>query len=89
MNSTRDLYLAATWLSLGAKHEGTDKSDPRHMEFKFSPKVLFETGILAETPVSVQDLEAIETAYVNGCVMVNAVTFKEALQRLKATIHSK
>lgn len=89
MNTTKDLYLAATWLALGARHEGTDKTDPRHMTFKFSPKPLFETGVLAGTPVDGQDLEKIETDYVNGCVMVNAVAYKEALQRLKAVIHSK
>lgn len=89
MNSTKDIYLAATWLALGARHERTDKTDERHMEFFFSPKPLFETGVLSGTPVDGQDLEKIEGDWVNGCVMVNAVKYKDALQRLKAVIHSK
>lgn len=89
MKSTKDIYLAAAWLSLGAKHDHTDKTDARHMEFFFSPKPLFETGVLSGTAVDGQDLEKIEGDWVNGCVMVNAVVYKEALQRLKAVIHSK
>lgn len=87
MNSTKDLYLAAAWLTLGAKHEKTDKTDSRHMIFYFSPKAIGETGELKDIPA--MDLEKIEADWVNGCVMVNAVTYKEALQRLKAVIHSK
>jgi len=91
MNSTKDIYLAACWLALGAKHERTDKTDTRHMEFFFSPKPLFETGVLAGTSINSdsQNLEKIEGDWVNGCVMVNAVQYKDALQRLKAVIHSK
>jgi len=91
MKSTKDIYLAATWLTLGAKHERTDKTDIRHMEFFFSPKPLFETGTLSGTSINIdgQDLEKIEGDWVNGCVMVNAVQYKDALQRLKAVIHSK
>lgn len=91
MNSTKDIYLAACWLSLGARHERTDKTDTRHMEFFFSPKPLFETGVIVsenmENPPA-QDLDKIERDWVNGCVMVNAVQYKDALQRLKAVIHS-
>lgn len=86
MKSTKDLYLAASYMALGAKYERTDKSDKRHMEFFFSPKPLFETGTLSDTLK--QDLDQIETDWVNGCVMVNAVQYKEALQRLKSIIHS-
>lgn len=91
MNSTKDIYLAACWSALGAKYERTDKTDIRHMEFYFSPKPLFETGVIAGTLANVdaQDLEKIEGDWVNGCVLVNAVQYKEALQRLKAVIHSK
>lgn len=86
MKSTRDIYLAACWLALGAKLEKTDKKDPRHMEFLFTPKKMGETGILAE--ISSLDLDKIEMDWANGCVMVNAVQYKEALQRMKAVIHS-
>lgn len=89
MNSTKDIYLAACWLALGARHERTDKTDARHMEFFFSPRPLFETGVLSGTAIDGQDLSKIEGDWVNGCVMVNAVQYKDALQRLKAVIHSK
>lgn len=91
MNSTKDIYLAAAWLALGARHERTDKTDTRHMEFFFSPRPVFETGVLAGTLTNMdaQDLDRIERDWVNGCVMVNAVQYKDALQRLKAVIHSK
>ena len=92
MKSTRDIYLAAAWLSMGAKLERTDKTDRRHMEFFFSPKPLFETGVLSgETStinLAVQDLDKIETDWVNEVVVGNLVSYKNALQRLKAVVHS-
>lgn len=91
MNSTKDIYLAACWLAMGAKYDHADKTDARHMEFFISPKPLFETGVLAGTLTNMdgQDLKKIEEDWANGCVMVNAVQYKDALQRLKAVIHSK
>ena len=88
MKSTKDIYLAACYMALGAKYERTDKSDRRHMAFYFSPKPLFETGVLAVNELGGQDLDKIETDWANGCVLVNAIQYKDALQRLKAIIHS-
>ena len=88
MKSTKDIYLAACFLTLGARHERTNKEDKRHMEFFFSPKPLFETGALSGNSEAGQDLDKIESDWVNGCVMVNAVQYKDALQRMKAIIHS-
>ena len=87
MKSTKDLYLAACYMALGAKYEKTDKTDKRHMAFHFSPKQLFHSGTLKDI-VYDQDLDGIETEWANGVVMVNAVQYKDALQRLKAIIHS-
>lgn len=92
MKSTKDIRLAAAFLALGAKHESTDKTDPRHMEFFFSPKQLFETGVLSDSvsmTVANQDLNAIESAWTNKTLMVNAYEYADAFQRLKAIIHSR
>ncbi len=91
MKSTKDLYLAAAYMTLGAKYERTDKTDKRHMAFYFSPKPLFKTGLLAVENIAnppAQDLDKIEADWANGVVLVNAVQYKDALQRLKAIIHS-
>jgi len=87
---TKDIYMAAILLALGAKLEKTDRTDPRHQEFEFSTP---ETGIKEtdDKQVKVQsglDFECIETAYANADLMVNAVAFKEAIQRMKSLIHS-
>ena len=84
IKSTKDIYLAACWLALGAKLERTDKADRRHMEFHFSSHE-FSSQILNGASL---DLNKIETDWANGCVMVNAVQYKDALQRMKAVIHS-
>jgi hypothetical protein len=87
MTSTKDIYLAAAFLAVGAKHENTDKSDKRHMEFKFSaPVAKFETGALKDIPAI--SLEQVESDWINGTLMVNAVAYKDAIQRLKGVIHS-
>jgi hypothetical protein len=92
MKSTKDLYLAACYMALGAKYEKSDKTDKRHIVFYFTPKPLFETGVLAEgtenAPIPAQDLDKIESDWANGCVLVNAIQYKDALQRLKSIIHS-
>ena len=72
--STKDIYLAAAFITLGATYDGADKSDPRHMIFSFSGD-----GV---------DLDEIETQWVNSQLRVNAVHFKNALQQMKAIVHS-
>lgn len=85
---TTDIYLAAAMLSLGARLDGVDKSDPRHMEFTIIAKdTKFESNNLP-TPEPM-DLESIEKQWVNGTLMINAVSFKDAIQRMKSVIHSK
>lgn len=83
---TKDIYLAAAMIALGAKHESTDKTDPRHMEFKFAAPTAFQTGELAKIPAP--SLEQIESEWLNGTLMVNAIAFKDAIQRLKGIVHS-
>ena len=72
--STTDIYLAAIYLALGAKLAFVDKDDIRHQEFHFN---------------GVEEFDKIKTEYINGDLMINAVKFKESIQRLKSEIYSK
>ena len=88
LSSTKTLGLAAAWASLGANYESVDRTDPKHQEFTFSPKVV-STGELAVLTLPVQDLDFIESQWVNKTLVVNAVDYYDALVRLKSLIHSK
>jgi hypothetical protein len=90
MKSTKNIKLAAAYLALGAKHEKTDRTDSRNMEFFFSPKS-FDSPILAEAAknVEVQNLESIESAWINKTLMVNAYEYADAYERIKSIIHSR
>lgn len=87
--STTDLYLAASFLALGATLEKVDKSDPRHMVFELSGTPLESV----ESPIDKDHyetrLDKWETQYANGILLVNAVQFKDAIQRLKSIVHTK
>ena len=72
---TKDIYLAAIYIAVGGSYLYADKEDPRHQIFVFEPTDLV-------------DYEKIKTDYINGSLMVNAVAFKESIQRMKAEIHS-
>lgn len=92
MKTTTDIYLAAAFLSLGAKLDKTDKSDPRHMVFQFSSPLKSVPPALTGTPGTVMapslDLDALENQWVNRNLMVNAFEFAEALKRMKSLVHS-
>ena len=88
---TTDIYLCAALLALGAKLEGVDKSDPRHMQFTVISNVpKFESPILADAvkDLAVLDLDYYENEWANGTLMINATYFKDAIQRMKSVIHS-
>jgi hypothetical protein len=70
---TKDIYLSAALIALGALYDGADKSEPRHMEFRL---------------VGDRDFDDLHTQWVNGTLTVNAVRFKNALQQLKSVVHS-
>jgi hypothetical protein len=90
---TTDIYLTAALLALGAKLESTDKSDIRHMRFSVIPnQAEFISENLPSKPVGDYmplDLEFYENQWVNGTLMINAIAFKDAIQRMKSAIHSK
>lgn len=84
--TTRDLYLAAALLSLGAVYEGANRDDPRNMEFKFSPKMAKMTSDSLEIPT--MDLDNIEKSWVNHTLVVNATDYADAIKRMKSLVHT-
>lgn len=92
MKSTKDIYLAATFIALGARYSHANKEDPRHMEFFFETPhedaLENSDNFLADLTTALPDLNKIEKDWVNGNVMVNAVKYKEAIQRMKSIVHS-
>ena len=91
MKNTTDIYLAAAFLSLGAKLVNVDKDDPRHMIFEFD-NANFNSEILAlaNTPsVSYGSLNNVENEWANGTLLVLATKYADALRKLKSIVHSK
>lgn len=84
--TTSDIYLSAALSSLGAKLDSVDKSDPKHMQFTFSPKPEFQTGALADLR---QDLESLKLEWTNKTLMVNAADYAEAIKRMKSEVHTR
>jgi hypothetical protein len=84
---TKDIYFAAALLALGAEYESADRTDPRHVEFYFSPRKA-KTGALATLEIATQDLDAIEAQWVNKTLVVNAIEYSEAIKRMKSIVHN-
>lgn len=72
--STKDIYLCSALIALGARYDSADRTDPRHIIFYLIPNGL--------------DIDSAHTQWVNNELMVNAVSFKNALQQMKSVIHS-
>lgn len=85
--STKDIYLSALFLALGAEYEGADRTDPKHIEFFFLPKKHSDELARIEN-FSSQDLDTIERLWVNKEILVNAVTYSEAIKRMKSLVHT-
>jgi len=83
---TTDIYLAAAILALGGTYEGVNRTDPRHMEFELSLTPKFQSDVLAS---ALPSLDSYEKEWANGTLMINAVAFKDAIQRMKSIIHTK
>lgn len=84
--SSTDIYLAAALMSLGAKLVDVNREEPRHMIFSLEMDG-FESSILNQTDAHL--LSNLEKEYANEQLMVNAVKYKDAIQRLKSVVHSK
>jgi hypothetical protein len=95
MKTTTDIYFAAAMLSLGAKLEKVDRTDPRHMVFHLSsPEVKvnpatdksFATVVMPLQPAL--DLDALELDWANGKVPGNLFDMAESIKRMKSVVHS-
>jgi hypothetical protein len=84
--TTRDLYLAAAFLALGAKYEGANRTDPKNMEFIFTPKVTKSDAI---PKVPLQDLEKVESEWINETLVINATEYAAAIKRMKSLVHTR
>lgn len=82
--STKDIYLSALFLALGAEYEGADRTDPKHIEFYFLPR---KSQMDIDGMVT-QDLDTVERLWVNKEINVNAVTYSEAIKRMKSLVHT-
>lgn len=90
---TTDIYFCAALLALGSTLDNVDKTDPRHMKFTVARQGYeFQSENLPSAePVATHqpDLELLEKQWANGVLLINAVQFKDAIQRMKSVIHSK
>lgn len=87
---TSDIYFAALLLAVGAKLEKTDKTDPRHMEFYFTPPAASSVaGVFDPVVVPAVDLDELETQWINNTYTVKAFDYAEAIKRMKSVIHSR
>jgi|GEM_PF-1634649 len=97
--TTTDIYFCAALLATGSKLDSVDKTDPRHMQFSLSKENItytFKSENLPNTEDVVavggsypMDFEWYENEWGNGTLMINALHFKDAIQRMKSLIHSK
>ncbi len=85
---TTDIYFASALSALGANLVNVDKTDPRHMEFEFTPRNA-STGALATIELPTMNLDVLERAWANKTLDVNAVEYADAIKRLKSVVHSK
>lgn len=83
---TRDLYLAAAFLALGAEYVGADRTDSKNMEFIFKPKMSSSPN-LPSYPV--QDLDKVEAEWINETLLINATAYSAAIKRMKSLVHTK
>lgn len=81
MKTTKNIYLAAVFLCIGAILKEVKKDDLRHQEFVFE---MYDR----DGNIAIGVLDKVEIDYANKQVMVNAADYREALQRMKSVVHS-
>ena len=88
---TTDIYFTAALLALGSRLEEVDKSDPRHMKFTVvgNPEYNFQSDNIPAAQSATNTLDFYENQWANGALLINAVAFKDAIQRMKSVIHSR
>lgn len=86
VKTTKDLYLAAAFLAMGAKYEGADRTDPKNMEFKFSPKT---TDSASLPSITVQNLDDIEKQWINETLVISATKYANAIKKMKSLVHTR
>ena len=72
--TTSDIYLAAAFMSLGARLHDVNRDDPRHQRFTFESDEL--------------DFSDVESQWINQSLMVNGAHYKVALQNMKSVIYA-
>jgi hypothetical protein len=76
-NTTRNFYLAAVYMTLGAQYEKMTSDDPNNLgrkTFHFLPK---------------EELDFAQTKkdFANGTLMINAARYADCLRNLKSILH--
>lgn len=84
---TSDIYFAALLLSVGAKLDKVDRTDPRHMEFYFTPPVPTSPPGTPLPPA--MDLDDLENQWINNTHRGLSFDYAEAIKRMKSVIHSR
>jgi hypothetical protein len=88
MHKTSDVYFASALLSKNYKLCEVDRTDPRHMVFFFDYGDKSNLGQVHDSVLQ-ENIDTIETQWVNRSLQVNAFDFAEAIKRMKSLIHSQ
>ena len=89
MDSTNDMYLAATLLAYGAELVNIDRSDPRRQRFQFGGEI--KQIFIASTAKVVVRIENpsfddVKTKYA-GRTLLFPPSYVDSVRRIKAVIH--
>ena len=74
-NETRNFYLAAAYMTLGAQYAEMTSDDSNNL----GRKTFHFTGEI--------DFNQVKTDYANGTLMVNAAKYADCLRNLKSILH--
>jgi len=89
MITVNELYLAATFLSYGAKLEEVDHADPRRKRFTFSEGDIKEIWVLSGNSIlriEKPDFETIHLKFTAG-TLVFPPNYVDSLRKIKSIIY--